>query len=258
MSISAVVITRDEVRNIVPCLESVRFCDEVIVLDSGSRDGTREAARPLADRVEIADFENFASQKNRAADLARGDWILSIDADERVTPDLTREIRNATARNEDGFTVPRLQNFFGTWLRHGGFYPDRQLRLYRRGRGQWERPVHERVNVRGCVGHLTSPLLHYPYATLEEWVEAINRHTTLGAQRIAATGAAPSLRRAFTTAALQFVQRLLVERAYLDGGPGVIASGVVAFEGFLVHAKHWVAHAGVPRAADSEVPRHAG
>ncbi len=239
MTISAVVITLDEESRIEDCLRSVRFCDEVIVVDSGSRDATLERARPLADRVEIHPFHDFASQKNHAASLATSDWVLSLDADERVGDGLRREILRAVEADAVGFEIPRLSNFFGHWLRHGGFHPDLQLRLWRRGRGRYRGWVHERVEVDGAVGRLSEPLIHFPYETVEEWIATIDRHTSLGARRLLARGDRASLRRVFTTPAWHFLRRLAIDRAWRDGAAGVLAAGIAALDGFLLHAKHW-------------------
>ena len=203
--------------------------------------------------METHPFHDYADQRNRAAALATGEWILSIDADERVTAELRDEILSATRGPAAGYTISRFQNFFGHWLRHGGFYPDRQLRLYRRSRGVWSGIVHERVRVAGAVQALRHPLIHRPYASLEEWIRALNRHSSLGALRVAENRAPASLRRAFTTAGSLFLRRLLIEQGFRDGGAGVIAAAVVAFEGFLVHAKHWISEN--PRGFAGGAPR---
>ena len=239
MTIAGVVITKNEADNIVDCLSSLHFCDERIVVDSGSNDETVQLAEKYANRVEVVPFIDYATQKNRAASLATSDWILSVDADERISSSLREEVLLAVQQGESGFTVPRLQQFFGRWLRFGGFYPDRQLRLYRKSKGEWRGAVHERVHVEGEVGTLKNPLLHYPYRKIDDWVSAINRHTSVGAEQLARRGDKPSLRRALTTALIHFFDRLIRRGGYRDGGAGWIAAMMVSFEGFLLHAKHW-------------------
>src|SRR5690606_33239293 len=164
MRLSVIIITRNEAANIEACLQSVGFADECIVLDSGSTDDTVALAAAFGARVETtADWPGFGPQKNRALDLATGDWVLSLDADERVTPELAQEIQ-AVLREADfeAYDMPRLSSFCGRFMRHSGWWPDRVVRLFRRGAARFtDAAVHERVDARGPIGHLQPHLLHY-------------------------------------------------------------------------------------------------
>ena len=185
MTLSVIVITRNEAAHIGDCLDSVAFADEIIVLDSGSTDATREIARARGARVEVApDWPGFGPQKNRALALATGDWVLSIDADERVTPELAGAIRQAIgAPAAEAYRIARLSNFCGRWIRHSGWWPDYVVRLFRREAGRFtDAAVHERVEVRGRTGTLSGHFLHYPYATLEVFIDKINRYSTEAAR----------------------------------------------------------------------------
>ena len=176
-TLSAAIITLNEEDRIREALDSVRFADEIVVVDSGSADRTVEICREFTDKVFVETWRGFAGQKNAAVERTTGDWVLSIDADEQVTAELAGEIRGVVSSGgpRDGYLVPRRNFFGGTWVRHGGWYPDYTLRLFRRGKGQFaERRVHEAVTLNGGrVGRLRSPLIHRTYegwATISgEW-----------------------------------------------------------------------------------------
>ncbi|MDT8325237.1 MAG: glycosyltransferase family 2 protein, partial [Bacteroidota bacterium] len=162
--LSVIVIAGHEQHNIADCLASVAFADEIIVICSTREDATMEIAARYTPMVEFRAFDGYAAQKQYALDRASRDWVLSLDADERVTPELRAEILSVIERTDaaDGYTVPRKNHFRDKWLRHGGWYPDRQLRLFRRERTQLtDRLVHEGFEVRGSRGELQGPLLHY-------------------------------------------------------------------------------------------------
>ena len=167
--LSVCLITANEEERLRPCLESVAWADEVVVVDAESTDKTALVAREFTDHVHVRPWPGFAAQKNFGLDQATGDWILSVDADERVTPELRARIE-AVLRADgpaDGYSVPRKNIFWGRWVRHGRLYPDWQLRLFRRGRGRFaDREVHESVRVEGRVARLDAPLLHVSYRCL--------------------------------------------------------------------------------------------
>ena len=166
--LSAIIITRNEASNIGDCLDSLTFCDERIVVDSDSTDGTLLIAREKGARIATHGWKGFGPQKNYALSLAHGDWVLSIDADERVTPELAAEIRQAVDSGKaDGFELSRRSSFCGRMMRHSGWFPDRVLRLFRRQKGRFtDDPVHERVVCDGKTARLKNSLLHYPVAML--------------------------------------------------------------------------------------------
>jgi glycosyltransferase involved in cell wall biosynthesis len=191
MELSATVIALNEVGRIEACLTSLAFCDEIVVLDSGSTDGTLEAARAFTDRVFQEPWAGFAAQKNRAAELARGKWVLSIDADEVVSADLAAEIRAAVARGDDcaGYEMPRRNHFGGVWVKRGGWYPDRQLKLWQKDRGRFiDRLVHERLEIDGPVGRLESPLDHYTYDGVEDYLGRMETYAELSAREYFQSG----------------------------------------------------------------------
>jgi glycosyltransferase involved in cell wall biosynthesis len=185
LSLSVVIITFNEEANLARTLASVTWADEVIVVDSGSTDRTREVAESLHAKFFVEPWRGFAAQKNSALSKATGDWILSLDADEEVEPGLADEIRSVLTADPavSGFWIPRKNFFLGRWIRHGGFYPDRKLRLFRRGRGQFEeRLVHEDIRLDGSSTRLQNHLLHHAYPTLENYIDHMNRYSSLGAE----------------------------------------------------------------------------
>ena len=187
VTLSVVVITYNEESNIGRLLESTRQADEHIVLDCGSTDRTLEIARTFGARTFTENWKGYSAQKNCAIEKASGDWVLSLDADEAVEPELMEEIRRVIELDSpvSGYYMPRKNYFLGRWIRHGGFYPDRKLRLFRRGRFV-ERPVHEVVQVDGPTGMLNHALVHNAYPTLEGYIQHMNRYSSLGAEIVAA------------------------------------------------------------------------
>jgi len=240
MSLSVVIITKNEAAHIADCLDSVAFADEIIVLDSGSTDATRELARALGARVEVnAEWPGFGLQKNRALDLATGDWVLSLDADERVPPELAEEIQRVLADPAaDGYRVARLSNFCGRWMRHSGWWPDHVLRLFRRESGRFsDDVVHEHVELDGRVATLRGHLLHYPYASLELFIDKINRYSTDAALKAHARGRRTTVLGPFGHGFWTFVRHYVLRRGFLDGWQGLILAGMAATGSFYRYAK---------------------
>ena len=192
-TLSVVLISLNEAAQLPRTLLSVSWAQEIVVVDSGSTDATVEIARQAAARVFTEPWRGFGAQKNLGLDRATGDWILSLDADEEVSPELAQEIQSLLAGEPRfaAYEIPRLNHFLGRPLRHGGYWPDPKLRLFRRGAARFEeRPVHETLKTAGPVGLLKNPLLHHCYPTLEEYIEHMNRYSTLGAEMLAARGRA--------------------------------------------------------------------
>ena len=194
MSLSVIIIALNQEANIGECLASVRFADEIVVVDTGSTDRTVELARTGGARVVVTAWQGFAGTKNFALDQARGDWVFSLDTDERVSATLQTEILAIVQADGplNGYRVPRKNCFGGRWIRHLGWYPDYTLRLWRRERGRFrDREVHEEVEVEGKVGLLQTPLDHYSYRNLEEYAARQDRYARLAAREMFKQGRRP-------------------------------------------------------------------
>ncbi|MCS7023739.1 MAG: glycosyltransferase family 2 protein [Bryobacteraceae bacterium] len=240
MKISATIITRDEERNIARAIESLRCCDEILVVDSGSSDRTVEIATKLGAKVIETGWRGYASQKNFAAEQASHDWILSIDADEALSEALEADIwvlKKAGPRY-DAYTVPRLAQYLGKWILHSGWYPDRKVRLYRRDKARWVGEyVHESVKVDGTIGHLNSNLLHFTCQSFTEHLKTMDRYTTLAAEELVAQRRPVSTRRMLLDPAWTFFKTYFLQRGFLDGVEGMAIAYMAALYTFLKYAK---------------------
>jgi glycosyltransferase involved in cell wall biosynthesis len=227
MKLSVVIITKNEADNIQACLDSVKFADQWIIVDSGSTDGTAEIARAAgATVIQTADWPGFGPQKNRALDAAQGDWVLSLDADERITPELQDEILAAIAANtHSAHALPRLSSFCGHFIRHSGWYPDYIVRLFRRGTARFSDDlVHERVIVNdGQHGKLRSPIIHYSYKG-DEYLRKMEQYSTLGAQQAYAAGKRSSYSKAIVHALSAFLRTYVFKLGALDGRAGIMVA----------------------------------
>jgi glycosyltransferase involved in cell wall biosynthesis len=240
MKITATIITLNEERNIARAIESLRCCDEILILDSGSVDRTVELAEKLGARVIEAGWRGFAGQKNWAAEQAAHDWILSLDADEALSESLEAEVLTLKKNGPryDGYTMPRLACYLGRWILHSGWYPDRKVRLYDRRKAKWVGDfVHESVHVNGKVGHLESNILHFTCESLSEHVKTMDRYTTLAAQELAARQVKVPLWRLIVDPFWTFSKTYFVQRGFQDGLEGLIISYMAAFYTFLKYAK---------------------
>jgi glycosyltransferase involved in cell wall biosynthesis len=240
--LSVTVITKNEAADIGKTLESVRFADEVIVVDSHSIDDTVAIARRHTDRVVVRDWAGYIDQKNYAASLAAHDWILSVDADERVTPELAAEIRSRLQSDppEAAFRIPRVTWHLGRWIRTTDWYPDYQLRLYDRRSAQWTGGyVHESVTVRGQTGQLRGELQHYAYRDVADHLETIDRYTTLAARQMHEDGRRAGLLQLAGHPPLAFLRNYLAHGGIRDGIPGFVISALNAYYVFLKFAKLW-------------------
>jgi len=220
--ISVIIITKNEADNIRACLESVAWADEIIVVDSGSSDATVEICQELGVQVHELDWPGFGIQKNRALSYATHEWVFSLDADERVTPELRSQLINAIKEeSEDGFYVPRLSQFCGRSIRHSGWYPDYVLRLFKRTKGRFsDDMVHERVILEGTAGRLTSPLMHYSYLNQADVRRKTEQYARAGAMQMFKTGKSASLADAPLRAGWAFVRTYLLRLGFLDGIAG--------------------------------------
>jgi glycosyltransferase involved in cell wall biosynthesis len=226
LSLSIVIITLNEEANLARTLQSVAWADEIVIVDSGSTDRTREIAGSFHARFYAEPWRGFAAQKNFALEKATCDWVLSLDADEEVELALAEEIRPTLAANPQaaGFWIPRKNFFLGRWIRHGGFYPDPKLRLFRRGAGQFEdRPVHEDARVKGPTAKLKNHLLHHAYPTLASYLDHMNRYSSLGAQMaIARRPRGFSFMNIVLRPRLTFFYNYILRGGFLDGCEGLL------------------------------------
>ena len=220
--LSVIIITKNEAGNIRACLESVKWADEIIVVDSGSIDATVEICREMGAQVHEHDWPGFGMQKNRALAYATEEWVLSLDADERVTPDLKAQLINAMKDgNADGYYLPRLSQFCGRFIRHSGWYPDYVLRLFKRTRGRFsDDMVHERVILEGVAGRLTTPLLHYSYLDKADVRRKTEQYAKAGALQMFKKGKTATFADAPLRAAWAFVRTYCLRLGFLDGVAG--------------------------------------
>jgi glycosyltransferase involved in cell wall biosynthesis len=224
MSLSVIVITRDEEHTIADCLDSVSWADEIVVFDSGSRDRTVEICRRYTDKVFETDWPGFGIQKNRALEQARCDWVLNLDADERVTQALAEEIRERLGDTRaSGFDIPFKSSYLGRFMVHGDWRGEHHVRLFRRVAGRFtDDRVHERLIVQGGVESLRNPIEHHSYDDLEEVLDKVNRYSTAGAELKHARGQRSSLGKALSHALWTFLKGYLFKGGFLDGREGFL------------------------------------
>jgi len=240
--LSAIVLTKNEERNIVDCLQGLSWADEVLVLDSGSEDGTVALAQKMGARVERRPFDNFPRQRNAALELAQGEWVLFVDADERVSEELAGEVRKAIIQGgADGFWVPRHNYIFGRLIRHAGWYPDYQLRLFLKAKGRYDesREVHELVILDGLEGYLDNPLIHYNYDDIGQFIERQNRYTEMEAAYLFRGGARAKMRNFILQPYREFRRRYITLQGYRDGGYGLLLSALTAYYEGVKYLKIW-------------------
>lgn len=251
--ITAIVITRDEAAHIGACLESLAWTDEQIVIDCGSTDDTVAIAQARGARVETRPWPGYGAQKNVAAALAAHDWIVSVDADERVSPVLAAEMRRIVEGDSacGGYQMRRVSFHLGAWIRATDWYPDWQLRLYDRRRATWrETRVHESVDVEGPVGRLAAELQHLPYRDLADHIDTINRYSTLAAAALVERGATSGPLRAIGHFTFAFFRNYVLRLGVTAGGPGLVISFINAYYVWLKCIKVW-ATPRAPRATGS-------
>jgi glycosyltransferase involved in cell wall biosynthesis len=235
LTVSVAIITKNEEANLARTLHSVRWADEIVIVDSGSTDRTGEIARALDAKFFVEEWKGFGAQKNSAIAKCTGEWVLALDADEEVSAELAQEIRRVLEHGPqfDAYFLPRRNLFLGRWIRHGGYYPDPKLRLFRRGSAAFEESaVHETIRRTGAAGHLSGDLIHPAYPTLDAYIEHMNRYSTLGAVQAAARGKTSRSIFAFlwnvcVNPLATFCYNYFVRLGFLDGR-----------EGLLVHLYH--------------------
>lgn len=254
--LSVVIVSYNEEANLGKCLSSVSWADEIVVLDSFSQDRTVEIARQFTDRIIQHPWLGFGKQKNLALSHATFPWVLSLDADEVVSPELAQEIR-AVLQGESsmaGYALPRMTWYLGRFLRHC-WYPDYKVRLFRKDRARWkEQDVHETVLLDGPCGKLRQPLLHYSFPNVHAHLEVLQRYTSLGACQSRLGGKRFPMHRLLGSPWVMFFKLYVLKRGFLDGVPGLIASALSAFHEFVKYAKLYELYQAPQRGTEGEMP----
>lgn len=241
-AVTAIILTLNEEGNIAECIRTASWADEVLVLDSGSTDRTVEIARSLGAEVRFREFTNYAEQRNAALGMARTPWVFFLDADERVPPELASEVREAVEREDyAGWWVPRRNYIAGRWIRHGGWYPDYQLRLMQRERARydpaWE--VHEIVVLDGPAGYLKHPLIHYNYRNWREFVSRQFSYARLEVRALMRRGIRPRPWSPFSMPVREFLRRYVSLRGYKDGFHGFVLAALMGIYTMYVYGVLW-------------------
>jgi len=251
--VSVTLITLDEADHIAAAIESAAWADEILVVDSGSSDGTVDIARSKGARVLTRAWTGYVDQKNFAADQATHEWIFSLDADERVPLALAQEIRSIVASEPPyrGYRVPRVTFHLGRWIRTTDFYPDYQMRLYDRRTGRWQgRYVHESVKVDGPTGQLKHDLEHYSFSDIRDQIRRIDHYSTLSAMQMYEAGRRTGPLEIVVHPPAAFVRNYLLRRGFLDGTAGLLISLLNAWGVGLKFMKLWE----LQRNPKSEIP----
>lgn len=242
--ISAVILTKNEAANIADCLTSLSFCNEILVVDDASTDKTVEIARKFGARVFVHRLENdFSKQRNFALEKAKNDWVLFVDADERVSADLKKEIIEKTHNRTNhtvGFYVKRYDFLWGQKLSHGEIGSLTFLRLIKKHSGAWEGQVHETLETSGKTETLVHPLLHYPHPTITEFLEAINIYSTMRAEELYKKNVQVGFFDILVYPTGKFIQNYLLRLGFLDKTPGLIFAIIMSLHSFLVRGKLWM------------------
>lgn len=242
--LSVIIITKNESANLQACLDTVGFADEIIVVDSGSTDGTVELARAAgATVIETADWPGFGPQKNRALAAARGEWVLSLDADERITPELADEIREVIAQREsaDGYDISRRSWYCGRFIDHAGWSPDYVTRLFKRNAARFsDHLVHERLLVDGVVKRLDAQMLHYSFRDFSQVLQKVDSYSTLSAQQGYAKGKRAGIGKAVLHGLWAFIRTYFLKRGFLDGAHGLALAISNAEGSYYRYLKIWL------------------
>ncbi len=237
--LSVTIICLNEVRKIADCIASVSFADEILVVDSGSTDGTPELCESLGARVIQQPWLGFGKQKQKAVELAQHDWVLCLDADERISPELQQSIQSfLESPDAQACDMPRCNHFLGRWLRHGEGYPDRNLRLYNRLHARWsDDPVHEHVLTDEVVKTLNGDILHYSEEGIQRYLEKQNRYTDIQGQMLADKGKKIGAGKLIFSPFFRFIKFYFVRQGFRDGLPGLIHISIGCMNSFVKYAK---------------------
>jgi len=242
LPISVYVLTFNNIRTIERCLRSLLWAEELIVVDSGSSDGTYEICKRYTEKIYIREFKNHSDQYQFAANLTNRDWIMFVDADEEVPSELVEEIREELkygGKNWDGFFIYRRTYYLNRWIRYGGWYPDGEIRLYRRDKGRWEGGLHAKIFVDGKVKKLRNQYLHYTYKDISDQIKTIDKYSKIAAQDMANEGERFSVFKLIFHPLFRFIKEYIFKLGFRDGLPGLIIIVSTMFYVFIKYAKLW-------------------
>jgi glycosyltransferase involved in cell wall biosynthesis len=240
--LSVAIITYNEEEEIKDCLESVKWADEIVVVDSFSTDKTLDICRQYTNKVFQHEWSGYSNQKNYAINVTTNPWILILDADERVSERLTKEIKEILDKDlgVDGYYIPRKSYFLGRWIRYGGWYPDYSIRLFRKDKGRFEqREVHESVRINGKTAKLKNHLEHYTYRNLSEYIQRMDRYSTLAAMEMVGEGRRSGPRNILFRPILTFFRMYILKQGFREGIYGLLISVLYSYYTFLKYAKLW-------------------
>ena len=246
-TLSVVILTHNSEKLIRPCLESVKWADGIIIVDSMSQDKTLDICREYTDKIWQRPWPGYSDQRNFALEQAGGDWIFFLDSDEQVSLPLQDEIRCILSRSDPsckGYLVPRKSFFLGRWIRGAGWYPCHVLRLIRKGAGRYnDKAVHESIEIDGEIGHMKGNILHFSYESIDQYMRRLNRYTDLEVRNMCRDDSAVSgrkaARRALTGPLKAFFKKYLKQGGFRDGMHGFILCVFSAFYVFMTCAKYW-------------------
>jgi len=244
-ALTAVVITYNEESNIEDCLQSLTVADEIIIVDSNSSDKTVELAKKYTEKIFVVDWKGYAAAKNYGIDRSSNDWILSIDADERLSDELVNSIQKLKSQKPSaaGFTIPRRTWYLKRWIKAGGWYPDRNIRLFNRQSGRFKQvPVHEAVNLSGNVIDLDGDILHFSYNNISDHIIRIDKYSSLAALNWYKNGRKPNFLIMLVRPIWEFLRKFVLLRGYKDGKEGLILAGMHAFYVFSKYVKLYELH----------------
>jgi len=239
VKISATVITYNEETNIRQCLESINWVDEIIVVDAMSTDRTRQIASGFTDKVFIKEWTGYRDAREFAISKVTSDWVLSVDADERITPELRQEINQVLVNPEcDGYLIPRKAYFLGRWIKHCGWYPGYVLRLFRKDKARvTPKLVHEGIEVKGPIGKMKNPILHYTYPTLEIYLKRLSNYTSLAATDLYRRGKRANALEIVIRPLYRFIMMYFLKLGFLDGFEGLVLCALSSYYVFIKYLK---------------------
>jgi glycosyltransferase involved in cell wall biosynthesis len=240
--VSVYVLTTNNRRTIEQCLKSLSWAEELVVVDSFSQDGTYEISKQYTDKIFQRKWTGHRDQYQYAADLTTRDWIMFVDADEEIPPELAEEIQtelNGRATDLDGYFVYRRTYYLGRWIRYGGWYPDGEIRLYRRDKGRWEGGLHAKLMVEGKVGILRNQYHHYTYQGISDQIQTIDKYSEIAAADLFESGEKFSLSKLLFHPPFRFIKEYLFKSGFRDGLPGLIIVVSTMFYVFIKYAKLW-------------------